>query len=406
MKKKINKKYIENDLNNKKQNINKYKKYIKENFDVKFALDKTNVNYIFIKNLKYINKTIFTINKNYFDIINSNDNNDIDIKKKYLINKVLINNIKKISEMKFDELDIDKHFSIEKKIKINDANIDEEIDIQEEINNNQKINNNDKKYIEPFIVFDKKKKYNMNDVVENFNNSLNISDNFFDNIKLSLDNNKNKKIILEHFNASANVMEIIVNALKFILKLFMLLINVIVNIFIKLYKTFLLIVPLFLINFVFSYKYINYMTGLEKAPPKYYLILSGFLTFYFFWYQTKILAGFQLYLINNFIKLFDGTYIDRNTALTIFGIPTNSRFARYKGKDASKQVELFLEVFFITFFNIVIRIAIFALVCKYFLSNGSTFAFSFFPTTREILLFFPIIIKKLITAIIKLSPFG
>jgi hypothetical protein len=148
------------------------------------------------------------------------------------------------------------------------------------------------------------------------------------------------------------------------------------------------------------------MGGIKDPPPKYVLYLALFMTFYFFWFQTKILAGLQLYLINNFIKLFDGTYIDRESAMAIFGIPANSRFARYKGTDGSRQTELFLEVFFISLVNIVIRLAIFALVCKYFLTNGSSFAFSFFPTTREILLFLPILFKKVLMLVFNLSPFS
>ena len=246
----------------------------------------------------------------------------------------------------------------------------------------------------------------MNDVTDNLNNSLKICENFFNNIKYGVKTNKNKKIVLEHFNSSANVMEIIGNILKWILWLFKTIINIIVKSFIKLYKTFIVIFPLAIICYVFSFKYLSYMMGgIKDPPPKYVLYLALFMTFYFFWFQTKILAGLQLFLINNFIKLFDGTYIDRESVMAIFGIPANSRFARYKGTDGSRQTELFLEVFFIALVNIVIRLAIFALVCKYFLTNGSSFAFSFFPTTREILLFLPILFKKVLMLVFKLSPF-
>ena len=180
-------------------------------------------------------------------------------------------------------------------------------------------------------------------------------------------------------------------------------INIIVKSFIKLYKTFIVIFPLAIICYVFSFKYLSYMMGgIKDPPPKYVLYLALFMTFYF----LLNIAGLQLYLINNFIKLFDGTYIDRESAMAIFGIPANSRFARYKGTDGSRQTELFLEVFFISLVNIVIRLAIFALVCKYFLTNGSSFAFSFFPTTREILLFLPILFKKVLMLVFNLSPFS
>ena len=54
----------------------------------------------------------------------------------------------------------------------------------------------------------------------------------------------------------------------------------------------------------------------------------------------------RIFTNKSLIKLFDGTYIDRETAMVIFGIPTNSRFAKYRGNDGGKQTELFLDVYF------------------------------------------------------------